>query len=240
MRIHEISGAPDPGPGKVTLPVRKALGAMGQIPPAPALGPRPPPAPRSLAGVGQSPRPACGLLDTPGSSRPASHTLAAWLRPGPPGRRKKAEEEGRGRERGGGRGRRGRGEGKGDHCAHRQHEYLWARGSPGARSGRRGPGCVKPCPRTDDRARGRACPSPVEGPGPRGRAGARGGILLTSRPGARAAARRGRERALNGPRAQGLRGGEGASRWRRPRTHITGTEAHPGSSWRRVACGRSV
>ncbi|KAM9706524.1 uncharacterized protein ACBT57_021629 isoform 1-T5 [Dama dama] len=120
------------------LPFRseRPLGANGSDTTDPLPGPK-----TAAAGVGiasgrrpASARPACGPLDAPGP-RPASHTLAAWLRPGPPGRGRRERKRKRW-----GRGGKGKGEGRGgDHCAHRQHEYLRARGSTRALSGRGDP-----------------------------------------------------------------------------------------------------
>ena len=106
-----------------------------------------------------SARPACGPLDAPGP-RPASHTLAAWLRPGPPGRgrrERKRKRRGRGET---GKGGRRKGEGRGDHCAHRQHEYLWARGSTRARSGRGNPAEENPVPERTPALEGAPVPPP--------------------------------------------------------------------------------
>lgn len=217
----------------------RPLGANGSDTTGPRPGPKAAAAGATIAsGSRPAPaRPVCGPLDAP-RPRPASHTLAAWLRPGPPGRgrrERKRKRRGKGET---GKGETGKGEGKGDHCAHRQHEYLWARGPTRARSGRGDPAVSKPCPRTDDRARGRACPSPVEGSGPRGWAGARGGI-----PPSQAGPGPGRRRdaagsgLLTGLGRAGAAAGKARPGGGRPRTHITGRgpEPHPGSpgaEWR--------
>lgn len=235
MRIHEISvSTRTQALERLPFQSERPLGANGSDTTGPRPGPKAAAAGATIAsGSRPAPaRPVCGPLDAP-RPRPASHTLAAWLRPGPPGRGRRERKRKRR-----GKGETGKGEGKGDHCAHRQHEYLWARGPTRARSGRGDPAVSKPCPRTDDRARGRACPSPVEGSGPRGWAGARGGI-----PPSQAGPGPGRRRdaagsgLLTGLGRAGAAAGKARPGGGRPRTHITGRgpEPHPGSpgaEWR--------
>lgn len=224
------------------LPFRseRPLGANGSDTTGPRPGPKAAAAGATIAS-GSRPepaRPACGPLDAPGP-RPASHTLAAWLRPGPPGRgrrqRKKGEEEKEAGEGGDGEGGRER----------RSLRPPAARVSMGERIypsavWPRGPGCKQTLsPNGRPRSGARLSLPRRRFGSARPGGGARGNPSLTSRPGARAAARRGRERALNGPRARRGRGGEGASRWREA-AHAHNGARHRGSpriSWRRVACG---
>lgn len=159
-------------------------------------------------------------------------------------RGRRAEEEGRGRERGGGGGRRGRGEG-----GREKGEEITAPTGSTSISGREdllerglaeGTRLKKTLsPNGRPRSRARLCLPRRRFGSARPGGGARGNPSLTSRAGARAAAGRGRERALNGPRARRGRREEGASRWREAAHAHNGARARasPRISWRRVACG---